>query len=313
MLRFPALLSLVCSLAGGWAHAGDVPPAPPGWTLVWNDEFDAPAIDHGKWGFDLGNGFTAGTAFVAGWGNNELEYYTDRPDNIAVKDGALHITAIKEAFHGCAYTSGRLTTRGIYAKAYGRFEFRAKLPLGRGVWPALWLLPQENSYGGWAASGEIDLLEARGQEPTQVIGTLHYGSGWPKNTNSGNTFVFPEHGTISAYHVYSLEWEPGEIRWYVDGQLYSTKTFWWSSSAREASGGGATPASAADINSWPAPFDKPFYIIMNLAVGGRFLGNPDETTPFPAEMLVDYVRVYEKQGGVGATRPRGPGVLPGTK
>jgi beta-glucanase (GH16 family) len=276
---------------------------PGGWKLVWSDEFDGKEVDPAKWDFDTGNGFN-------GWGNNELQYYTSRPENVFVKDGMLHIRATKESLNGFGYTSAKLKTRKkdrgpLFNQKYGRFEFRAKLPTGRGVWPALWMMPQENKYGGWPASGEIDVMEARGQEPTKVLGTLHFGSRSPGNTLVSKDYVLPRGGTIANFHVYTLEWEPGEIRWLVDGQQYAVQSFWWSSGKK-----GAKPTKEADLNPWPAPFDRPFYLIMNVAVGGRFLGNPDKTTVFPVEMLVDYVRVYEKVGGYGKTPPRGPGKLP---
>jgi beta-glucanase (GH16 family) len=288
----------------------------PEWKLVWSDEFDGTSIDRSKWGFDLGNGFFNYDAntWINGWGNDELQYYTDQPDNVFVKDGMLHIRAIKESFQHCGYTSARLKTRKkdgstLFSQKYGRFEFRAKLPLGKGVWPAIWMLPIEEKYGGWAASGEIDILEARGQEPNKVLGTLHFGSRWPSNAEASTVFTLPKAGTIADFHVYALEWEPGEIRWYVDGERFARHNFWWSTS-KVAGGKGAKPAQEADLNPWPAPFDRPFYIVMNVAVGGRFLGNPDRTTQFPVEMLIDYVRAYERAGGYGAVRPRGDGKLP---
>jgi beta-glucanase (GH16 family) len=291
-------------------------PAAPEWKLVWSDEFDGKEIDRTKWDFDLGNGFYnyGANAWISGWGNNELQYYTRAPENAFVKDGLLHIRAVKESFNGCGYTSARMKTRKrdgtpLFTKKYGRFEFRAKLPTGKGVWPALWMLPQDEKYGGWAASGEIDVLEARGQETTKVLGTLHFGSRWPANTHAGKDYVLPRSGTIADFHIYALEWEPNAIRWYVDGQLYSTQSFWWSSSKTDGTKG-AKPANEADLNPWPAPFDQPFYLIMNVAVGGRFLGNPDQTTTFPVEMQVDYVRVYDKPGGYGKPGPRGKGKLP---
>jgi beta-glucanase (GH16 family) len=291
------------------------PPAP-GWKLVWSDEFDGKELDLTKWGFDTGNGFYANDAkvWIGGWGNDELQYYTSRPANVAVKDGMLHIRARKEAYKGCAYTSARLKTRkndgtALFAKKYGRFEFRAKLPTGKGLWPALWLLPVKEKYGGWAASGEIDVMEARGQEPGKVLGTLHFGSRWPGNTESSKTYVLPDKGSIAEFHVYALEWEPGEIRWYVDDQRYSVQNFWWSSS-KLGGAKGARPLGESDLNPWPAPFDQPFNLVMNLAVGGKFLGNPDQTTAFPAEMVIDYVRVYDKVGGYGPPRARGAGELP---
>jgi beta-glucanase (GH16 family) len=171
------------------------------------------------------------------------------------------------------------------------------------------MLPQDEKYGAWAASGEIDVMEARGQEPTRVLGTLHFGSRWPANAHASNHYTFPREGTIADFHVYALEWEPGEIRWYVDGRRYATQAFWWSS-GKTAGGKGLNPVNEGDLNPWPAPFDQPFYLVMNLAVGGKFLGNPDRSTVFPAEMLVDYVRVYDRVGGYGKAKTRGEGKLP---
>jgi len=287
-----------------------------GWKLTWSDEFDGKEIDRTKWDFDLGNGFFDynANAWISGWGNSELQYYTREPENAFVKDGMLHIRAVKESYNGCGYTSAKMKTRKrdgspLFNQKYGKFEFRAKLPTGKGVWPALWMLPQDDKYGGWPLSGEIDVLEAKGQEPNKVLGTLHFGSRWPANAHLSKDYVLPRDGTIADFHIYSVEWEPGEIRWYVDGQLYSTQSFWWSSRKKDGEKV-ANPANEADLNPWPAPFDQPFYLIMNVAVGGQFLGNPDKTTVFPAEMLVDYVRVYEKIGGYGNAKPRGKGKLP---
>lgn len=302
----PLIVAATTILAGESAKPAE--PIAAEWKLVWSDEFDGTAIDKTKWDFDIGNGN------IPGWGNNELEYYTDRAENAFVKDGMLHIVAVKEAFKNFKYTSARLKTRKadkgpLFNKLYGKYEFRAKISTGKGIWPAIWLLPQDEKFGGWAASGEIDILEARGQEPNKVLGTLHYGSGWPANTHTGKDFIFPDKGSIADFHVYALEWEPGEMRWYVDGSLYQTQNFWWSSSKRGGKGG-TKPESDADLNPWPAPFDQTFYIILNVAVGGNFLGNPDPKTEFPAEMVVDYVRVYDKAGGYGAPKARGEGKLP---
>ena len=291
-------------------------PASDKWKLVCSDEFDGKDIDRGKWDFDLGNGFFNYDAntWISGWGNGELQYYTRDPENAFVKDGMLHIRAVKESRDGFGYTSARLKSQKrdgspLFNQHYGKFEFRAKLPTGKGIWPALWMLPQDSKYGGWAASGEIDVVEARGQEPTKVLGTIHFGGRWPINTEASKDYVLPKKGSIADFHVYAVEWEPGEIRWYVDGERFSTQSFWWSTSKADG-GKGAKPAKEADLNPWPAPFDQPFYIVMNVAVGGKFLGNPDRTTSFPAEMLVDYVRVYEKVGGYGKAKPRGEGKLP---
>ena len=286
------------------------------WRLVWKDEFDGAEIDATKWDFDVGNGFYNYDAnqWIGGWGNGELQYYTRDPANAHVADGMLHIRAVKESLLGCGYTSARLKTRKrdgspLFRQRYGRFEFRARLPTGQGLWPALWMLPQDEKYGGWAASGEIDVLEARGQEPGKILGTIHFGGKWPVNAHASHEHVFADGSTIADFHVYAVEWEPGEIRWSVDGRRYATQSFWWSSRKR-AGARGAKPAREADLYPWPAPFDQPFYLVMNLAVGGRFAGKPDPRTAFPAEMLVDYVRVYEKAGGYGQTRPRGEGKLP---
>jgi beta-glucanase (GH16 family) len=289
---------------------------PTGWKLVWADEFDGKEIDRAKWDLDTGNGFYDYDAnrWISGWGNDELEYYTRDPANAFVKDGMLHLRALKESLHGCGYTSAKLKTRKrdgspLFKQMYGRFEFRAKLPTGRGLWPALWMLPQDNKYGGWPSSGEIDVMEARGQESNKVLGTLHFGSRWPENTHQSHEYVLPQGGTIADFHVYALEWEPGEVRWSVDGRQYAAQSFWWSC-GKTAGGKGIKPTKEADLFPWPAPFDQPFYLVMNLAVGGKFLGNPDRTTVFPAEMIVDYVRVYEKVGGYRKARPRGDGKLP---
>ncbi len=292
------------------------PPAGPEWKLAWSDEFDGAQIDRAKWDFAIGNGFynVDAKAWVPGWGNNELEYYTDEAENAFVREGMLHIRAIKKPYKDFAYTSARLTTakkdRGaLFSKTYGRFEFRAKLPVGKGIWPALWMLPQTEAYGPWPCSGEIDVMEARGHEPNKVVGTTHFGTRWPAYAHASKDYVLPNGGSIADFHVYAIEWEPGEIRWYVDGRISATQSSWWSRSRTDGAkgqGGGGEDK----LNAWPAPFDQPFYLVMNVAVGGNFLGNPDETTRFPVEMVVDYVRVFDKVGGYGKVKPRGVGQEP---
>lgn len=314
--RFITLALTIAMVTGCALRLSSTDQAPAGWTLVWSDEFDGAQVDGAKWDFDLGNGFFQydQNAWIPGWGNRELQYYTRESQNVFVKDGMLHLRALREGRDGAGYTSGRLTTRKrdgseLFSKTYGRFEFRAKLPTGQGVWPALWMLPRDDKYGGWASSGEIDVTEARGQSPTRVDGTLHYGARWQANTSSGNSYVFPAGESIADFHLYALEWEPGEIRWLVDDKLYARQAFWWSSS-RVNGVKGIAPERESDLNPWPAPFDQPFYLIINLAIGGDYLGNPDKTTPFPAEMLVDYVRVYDKVGGYASPKPRSAGKLP---
>ncbi|MEI6231729.1 MAG: glycoside hydrolase family 16 protein [Planctomycetota bacterium] len=318
-LRTSILLLIAFVVFYSAFHASAGEPAKAEWKLVWSDEFDGTEIDKTKWDFERGSGSWSadGKTWLPGFGNNELQFYTKRPENAHVRDGMLHICAIKEQYKGAGYTSAKLKTRKadlspLYNKMYGRFEIRAKAPLGKGLWPAIWMLPQDDKFGGWASSGEIDILEARGQEPNKVLGTLHYGGSWPVNTHTGKDYILPDNGTIADFHVYTVEWEPGEIRWLVDGKLYQTQNFWWSCSDKDGPKG-VNPVNESELNPWPAPFNHPYYIILNLAVGGQFLGNPDKTTIFPAEMVVDYVRVYEKVGGYGPVPARGEGKLPFNK
>lgn len=289
------------------------------WTLVWSDEFDGDTVDPRKWDFDIGNGFFdyKSHTWVPGWGNEELQYYTKDEKNVFVKDSLLHIRAIKESLHGCGYTSARLKTRQqdgtpLFNKQYGRFEFRAKVPWGKGLWPALWMLPQTDTYGGWAASGEIDVMEIAGEVPTQVLGSTHFGSGFPKRSLHTHTHTLPDGSTVADWHVYAVEWVPGEIRWLLDGAVWAKQDFWWSCSKTQ-DGQGLEATRTADLNPWPAPFDHPFYLVMNVAVGGNFPGHPNEKTVFPAELIVDYVRVYDRVDGYGLPRPRGKGSFPFAK
>ncbi|WJV30051.1 carbohydrate binding domain-containing protein [Rossellomorea sp. AcN35-11] len=256
------------------------------WSLLWHDEFNQTEIDRSKWTFDIGNGFTdANGTYISGWGNNEKQYYTDRPENARTEDGKLLITAKKEDYEGFAYTSARLKTKGLFSKAFGKFEMKASLPVGKGYWPAFWMLPEDDRYGGWAASGEIDILEAQGSNPHEAIGTIHYGETWPNNKYTGNHYAFEDGSTIADEHVYAVEWEPGEIRWYVDGKLRQTQNNWYSKGT----------GNAANF-TYPAPFDQPFHMLLNLAIGGNFDGDPTEETMFPQSMNVEYVRVYDLTG-----------------
>ncbi len=286
------------------------------WKLVWRDEFEGDAIDPAKWDFDLGNGFFdyRHHAWIPGWGNEELQYYTRDPANVFVKDSVLTIRAQKEAIHGCGYTSARRKTRRrdgtpLFTQRYGKFEFRAQVPSGKGLWPALWLLPQQDRYGGWAASGEIDVMEIVGEKPHEVLSSIHFGSVYPKRSLITHVHALPGDSTVADWHVYSVEWEPGEIRFYVDGVHTSTRDHWWSCSKTD-DGKGLEATRTADLNPWPAPFDQPFYLLMNVAVGGNFPGAPNADTRFPAELVVDYVRVYDKVGGYGEPKPRAKGKFP---
>lgn len=258
------------------------------WKLVWNDEFDGSGenldtngLDLSKWGYQYGTGSEYG---LTDWGNNEQEYY--QKENAEVQDGKLVISAKKEEVNGKPYTSARLWTSGNFSTKYGRIEAAIQLPEGDGLWPAFWMLPVDTSiYGVWAAGGEIDIMEARGRINFEVAGTLHYGQIWPNNKYAGTDYRFPNGSTFSdGFHVYTLEWEPGEIRWYVDGELYQTQNNWFSKGEGEK-----------DNYPYPAPFDQEFYILLNMAVGGHYDGDivPDDSS-LPAKMLVDYVRVYHK-------------------
>jgi beta-glucanase (GH16 family) len=290
------------------------------WKLVWNDEFDGDRIDPSKWDYDIGNGFFdyANSVWIPGWGNEELQYYTRERANASVKDSLLTIRACKEELHGCGYTSARLKTRqrdgtALFTTLYGRVEIRAKVPWGKGLWPALWMLPQQDRYGGWPASGEIDLMEIVGEKPHEVLNSIHFGSpGTDARQLITHVHPLPGGSTVADWHVYAVEWEPGEIRFFVDDVQTSSCTHWWSCSLTR-DGQGIVARRASDLNPWPAPFDQPFYLVMNVAVGGNFPGPPNAQTRFPAELVVDYVRVYEKAGGYGPPRPIGKGRFPWQK
>jgi len=251
------------------------PQARASWSLVWSDEFDGAALDAANWTVAVGNGCPS----LCGWGNNELQYY--RAENLAVGGGYLTITAKRENYGGSQFTSGRLHTRSKASFLYGRMEMRAKLPTGGGVWPAFWMMPQDDVYGGWAASGELDIMESS-NNTTSVGGALHYGGEWPSNTSTSTSYT-PGYNFSDDFHTYAVEWEPDAIRWYVDDHLFMTRTSaqWWSANA---------PGNAR------APFDQEFYVLLNCAVGGWYTGCTDPscvTAAFPQEYVIDYVRVYE--------------------
>ena len=245
------------------------------WNITWSDEFNGSAISSSNWTFDIGNG-------SGGWGNNEKEYYTSQPQNAYVSNGLLHIVGLKQSYDGFNYTSARMKTAGLFSSEYGRFAFRVKLPVGQGLWPALWMMPQSSVYGGWAASGEIDVMETIGSNPTNVFGTLHFGGPYPANTQSyGPSYNFLPGASVSDFNIYLLEWTSNTINWYINGELYETQTNWWSSST----------TTTGVRNPYPAPFNEPFYLIMNLALGGT-LGGTINNSIFPSDMQVDYVRLY---------------------
>ena len=255
------------------ADSGEVPELDV-YNLLWHDEFDGSALDETIWNYE---------PHEPGWTNEELQEYTTSTDNVFLRDGKLVIKAIKsEKDGGDYYTSGKVTAQNKKDFTYGKVTARAKVPAGKGLWPAIWMMPQdEQHYGQWPKCGEIDIMEVLGSRLETAYGTLHYGE--PHAEQQG-TYVL-EDGTTFAddFHEYSVEWEPGEMRWYIDGNLYHTVNDWFTAVAGE------------DEKPYPAPFDQPFFVQMNLAVGGTWPGNPDATTDFDkAEFEIDYVRVYQK-------------------
>ena len=272
--RILVLAGILLICAGGAALQ---PPPPPSFTLVWSDEFNDPdgsSPDTSKWTYDTGG---------SGWGNHELEYYTQRTQNAQIKGGNLVITAQKEIYTGPDgvtrnYTSARLKTQGLFSQAYGRFEARIRIPAGQGMWPAFWALGDNFSSVDWPKCGEIDIMENIGKEPGTVHGSLHGPSTYGSSSNLTAPFRLPAGQNFADdFHLYAIEWEPGTIRFYVDTHLYATFA----------------------ASQWPAggpwSFDHPFFLILNLAVGGDWPGSPDDRTVLPQQMLVDYVRIYRKQ------------------
>jgi len=259
----------------------------PNWNIVWSDEFNGTNLNRTNWTYDIGNGFESGGNYVPGWGNNELEYYTTNYQNVHVTNGLLHINAQQQSYMGFNYTSARIKSINLFSKTYGRFEWRAKLPSGIGFWPALWMLPATNTpYGGWPNSGEIDVTENNGSTPNQEGGTIHYGGANGNDVYSGKTFTFITGDSVTNFHTYLLEWSTNSIKWYVDGHLYENQTGWY-----------ANVGTSSSTYPYPAPFNSPFYILMNLAIGGNYLGNPSQAsinTNLPGELQVDYIRVYDQ-------------------
>lgn len=235
--------------------------------LIWQDEFEGPAgrLPEAKsWRFDIGTD----------WGNLQLEWDTDRAENVSLDgDGHLAITARREDHEGQSYTSGRIKTKGLFEQTRGRFEARIKLPIGQGIWPAFWMLGANIDQVGWPACGEIDIMEYRGHKPRVLHGSLH-GPGHSGDDALSGKHVLAEGGFDRDFHEFAVDWTEDSISWQVDGFTYSTFK-------RVELPPGAT---------WV--YDKPFFILLNVAVGGRWPGSPDETTVFPQTMLVDYVRVY---------------------
>lgn len=240
------------------------------WQLVWSDEFDTEGLpDTTKWNYD-----TRGNEY--GWGNNEKQWYTVAdPDNAYIQDGILTITAIKEPAFGKDYSSARLTTKGKGDWKYCKVEVKAKVPSGAGTWPAIWMLPTENTYGGWPKSGEIDIMEHVGFNPDTVFSTVHTGAfNHTIGTQVGKKMGLPT--ATTEFHVYTTEWNENEIKSYVDGEHYFTFT-----------------NNGDGFEAWP--FDQPFHLILNLAIGGGLGGQKGiDDSKFPHKFQIDYVRVYQK-------------------
>jgi beta-glucanase (GH16 family) len=248
------------------------------WTLAWSDEFDGPLgapVDGAKWVADTGG---------QGWGNQERQYYTTRAENVSLDgSGRLVITAHAEpldsphqCWYGiCRYTSARLKTKDRFEQTYGRFEARIRIPRGQGLWPAFWMLGNDIDSVGWPRCGEIDVMENIGREPSVVHGTMH-GPGYSGGSSIGGSHTLTAGSFADDYHVFAVEWTPGEVRWFVDGTEYRRNT----------------PANLPPGAAWV--FDHPFFLLLNVAVGGAWPGDPDASTVFPQQMLVDYVRVYER-------------------
>ncbi|WP_397376700.1 RICIN domain-containing protein [Paenibacillus sp. p3-SID867] len=238
--------------------------AAPNWNLVWSDEFNGTSLNRANWTPEIGTG-------SGGWGNNELQYYTERAQNVQVTGGNLVITAQKESYGGMNYTSARIKTQDLKNFTYGKVEARIKLPSGQGLWPAFWMLGSNISSVGWPKIGEIDIMERVNHNP-YVNGTVHWDAGGHAEYGrvSGNL-------DFSQFHVYSIEWDSKYIRWFVDGQQFNEFYI--------ENGTGNTEE-----------FQRPFFLLLNLAVGGNWPGSPNNSTPFPSQMLVDYVRVYQDSG-----------------
>lgn len=236
------------------------------WTLVWSDEFNGAAgtsPDASKWAFDIGNG---------GWGNSELQYYTSNASNVSMNGtGSLVITAKAESFGGSGFTSARIKTQGTFKQAYGRFEAKIKTPYGPGIWPAFWMLGDNITSTPWPACGEIDIMEQRGQQPSVTHGSVH-GPGYSGGAAITKSYALQNGRFDTDYHIYAVEWGPDYIDYFVDNYLYQR----------------VTPETVT--GNWV--YDHPFFLILNVAVGGNFVGFPTTGTPFPQSMYVDYVRVY---------------------
>ncbi|MBK9733913.1 MAG: family 16 glycosylhydrolase [Saprospiraceae bacterium] len=236
----------------------------PGYKLVWADEFDSTALNTNNWVHETGAG---------GWGNSELQHY--REDNTSFLKGNIVITAKSQKYGSSNYTSSRLKTQGKKAFKYGRIDIRAVLPKGQGMWPALWMLGSNITSVNWPACGEIDIMELAGNLPNRAVGTVHFGANVSQHQyKSMSKYLTGNKNFQDEYHVFSIIWKENLIEFFVDDEKFHSIT-------------------PADLGTATYPFNKPFFFIMNVAVGGTFPGNPDNSTPFPQSMVVDYLRVFQ--------------------
>lgn len=240
-------------------------PTLPGWELVWHDEFDKKVIDPANWTYDLGSG---------GWGNGEAEYYTSCTENARIENGNLVIEARQEKYEGSYYTSARLKTQGLQSFQYWRVEARLKVPAGAGLWPAFWMLGANFNGNNWPDCGELDIMEYIGKEPDLIMGTMH-GPGY-SGALGRTKWNRQKYNIADDFHTYAIEWDANQVSWFYDGTKYNTIT-------------------RADLGDRKWVFDQPFFIILNLAVGGQLPGPVGINTTFPAQLLVDYVRVYQHE------------------
>lgn len=276
LVFYTSLLMMGCKKTEevGLCHFSESPEA---YQLVWSDEFEGAVIDESKWSYDLGDGCDI-SPDLCGWGNNELQYYTESPENSFLSDGKLVIKAIKEIpyyLDEYPFTSARMVTKSKGDWKYGRIDVRAKLPIGKGLWPAIWMLPTENVYGGWPKSGEIDIMENVGDEPQRVFGTIHYGHDFWRFNSKG---IELDEGTFADdFHIFTVLWTESCIQFQMDGKNVGV------------------PNSRSTVLPTTWPFDQEFYLLLNVAVGGNLPGNPDPSTIFPQTMEVDYVRVYQEK------------------
>ncbi len=232
--------------------------------LIFEENFNGPNLDTKIWNIEKGG---------YGFGNNEWQFYTDEAKNIQLIDNQLVITANREKYQHRYFTSGKITTRGKFFFKYGRIDVRAKLPTGKGLWPAIWLMPEKSSYGYWPSCGEIDIMESLGYEPQRIYGTIHYGL--PHKYHGGNLVI----ESLNEFHTFSLIWTDDSFTWLVDEKVIAKTNQWFSKRNEEY--------------PYPAPFNQEFYLIINLAVGGNFSGYPNKTTKFPVSFIIDSIKVYQ--------------------